>query len=156
MRFYRENLAKILNSSQNCRSISGHRLYCPVSFSWLRDSFAPSFRLNLLLVSPALRIWVPLLNDQRPWSFSPFPSGLAVSRRHSSLFGLRTRIERQRKIFQTVWRCAKMLKTYLSLTLAATHNTHPHTHTHIYIYIYIYMNAHYHSTHIQFFILAKL
>ena len=50
------------------------------------------------------------LIDQRPWSLLSPTSGLVGSCGPNSLCGLHSKIDRQRKTFQTIWCCSKMLK----------------------------------------------
>ena len=156
---YHKNFAKILNNYQKCwltiviTFIAQHlvsawpssslTLYClltvwdlslpetPSKIFWLSYCQSPTLNwLTLVFYHPYFLFWI-------------FTQVHVGSHGYSSLYILAQRLSRQKKIFQTIWHCSKMLKTKIFFILTAIHKytqrpTHVLTHTHIYIYIYIH------------------
>ena len=158
---YCENLAKILNSYQECWIISpfgswslvGHRLSWPHAAFWLFETELTrflecwSFRLCVLdstarprILGLTARFNILGLTDQLPWSLPPPTS--AGSRGVSTLCCLRAKIDK--KDFPENLTLLKDAEDKI-ISLATHSRTHTETHTHtslyIYIYIYIYISS---------------
>ena len=119
-------------------SLLGHCFHCFHAAFWpfSPGSLCPIMRLlDCWLLQPQVQAvnWPTSLILATP------TFGLVGLCKHSSLCGLRAKIDSQRQIFKTIWRYPKDAE-YKILSLATHPRKHTQTYTHTSIYIYIHIH----------------